>query len=395
LAVTIVLSVAATAEPVRFAQDRFVVGFWVDPPFDGHAEERIREIAEAGFTMYLGGFSGGAPEQTTQLLDLCGKYGLKVILHAGMDEAAPLPEHPACWGYALLDEPSADLFPTLQKRVDDVRTRRPGRFAYINLLPTYATADQLGTADYDTYVRRFMDEVDPDVLSMDHYPLMRPDVDARDGYCANLEIMRKHAIRKNVPCWNFFNIMPYGPQYDPTEAQVRWQIFASIAYGAKGVLYFCYFTPLSPEFPKGGAIIARDGHRTRHYDQAQRINAVLRSYGPTLMQLTSTGIFRAKRGEDLNAKLAGSPIASISEGAWTAGVFQHKDGRRALLLLNDDYSYTSWPTVQFDAPTDKVSEVNPKTGAIEPLRDDSPDMDGLQLSFDSGEARLFVLPAKE
>ena len=62
-----------------------------------------------------------------------------------------------------------------------------------------------------------------------------------------------------IPFWNFFNIMPYGPHTDPTEAQVRWQVNASLIYGAKGLLYFCYFTPGGDEFPKGGAIIGQDG----------------------------------------------------------------------------------------------------------------------------------------
>lgn len=67
--------------------------------------------------------------------------------------------------------------------------------------------------------------------------------------------------------------MPYGPPTDFTESQLRWQDFASLCYGARGVLYFCYFTPQGGEFPKGGAIIARDDTPTRHYDQAKRLSA--------------------------------------------------------------------------------------------------------------------------
>ena len=38
---------------------------------------------------------------------------------------------------------------------------------------------------------------------------------------------------------NYFNSMVFGGKRDPTEAQIRWQVFTSLAYGAKGVLYFC------------------------------------------------------------------------------------------------------------------------------------------------------------
>ena len=56
--------------------------------------------------------------------------------------------------------------------------------------------------------------------------------------------------------WNFFNAMPFGGHSDPTEAQIRWQIFTSLAYGAKGVLYFCYFSPAGHGmFARGGGVI--------------------------------------------------------------------------------------------------------------------------------------------
>ena len=38
-------------------------------------------------------------------------------------------------------------------------------------------------------------------------------------------------------------------------------------------------------------------------------------------------------------------------------------------------------------------QVSPFTGKAAPVADDSPDMPGLQLSLDAGDARLFLLPA--
>ena len=54
--------------------------------------------------------------------------------------------------------------------------------------------------------------------------------------------------------------MPFGGHSDPTEAQFRWQIFTSLAYGAKGVLYFCYFSPAGPGmFARGGGVVYQQG----------------------------------------------------------------------------------------------------------------------------------------
>ena len=229
---------------------------------------------------------------------------------------------------------------------------------------------------------------------MDYYPMMTPTADGRDGYCDNLAVMRKYSLEREIPFWNFFNTMPFGPHYDPTEAQLRWQIYTSLAYGAKGVLYFCYWTPKGGEFPKGGAIITAEGQRTRHYDQAeahQRRAQEPRADADEADQREGHPHQAGRRSGE--GAQEGLPIKSITKGGdYLIGVFKHADGRRAVLLNNYDYNYTTWPTVEFDVPDDKVIEVDAADGKEKPARDDSPDMPGLQLSLDSGEGRLFLLP---
>ncbi len=390
---------AAQTPLVRFRQDRFAIGFWVDPPLDERADERYAEIAAAHFNLVLALFAPTSQQDQARVLELCARHDLRAIIACRGPEPAACVDGPACWGYALQDEPGTGDFPGLRQRVAALRAARPGRLAYINLYPGYADAEQqLGAPSYAEYVRRFVAEVDVDVLSMDHYPLFTPDSDGRDGYCADLAVMRQHALARGIPFWNFFNAMPYGPHTDPTEAQLRWQIFASLAYGARGVLYFCYYTPAGAEFPKGGAIIRRDGTRTRHYAQASRLNQAVACLGPTLMQLTSTAVLRLGPQDEPAAVLAGSPLRAIARAAvdpphdYLIGVFRHADGRRAVLLMNYRFAFSAWPTVQFDAAPEQVVEICPQTGREVALRDDSPDMDGIQISLDAGEGRLFLLP---
>jgi hypothetical protein len=389
LAASAGMAVAAESLP-RFQQDRFGIGLWCGPPAGEQNEARYREIAEAGFTFVIGGGGGSAPEAVRRELDLCAGQGLKAIVPLG-EQPEVAAAHEACWGFILRDEPNARDFPGLAEQVRALRERCPGRLAYVNLFPNYASREQLGTESYEEHVGRFMAEVDPDVLSMDHYPLMTPKQDGREAYCENLEVMRRHSLAKGVPFWNFFNTMPYGPHRDPTEAQLRWQVHASLAYGAKGVMYFCYWTPRGEEFPKGGAILRADGTRTRHYAEAQRINAGLRRWGPTLMQLRSTGVLRIPAGGNATAMLAGTPVAALSEDNYLVGFFEHADGRRAVLLVNHDIAYAVWPTIAFR--DEGVLEVSAATGEAAPPVDESPDMPGLQVPMDAGAARLFLLPA--
>lgn len=385
---TVLLGCAATAEP-GFKQDEFCISFFVDPPIDEQAPLRYREIAEANFNVVMGTFGAKNTEQLRKQVKLCAKNNLACIVHNTGLPDGELPSGDAVWGYFVRDEPTRADFPAVKQRVDLLRAAHPGKLAYVNLFPSYCDEERLGTASYDEHVRLFIEAVQPDVLCMDHYPFMKPDKDTRGAYLSDLQVMRRHALANGIPWWNYFNTMPFGPHHDPTEAQLRWQVFSSVAYGARGVLYFCYWTPRGAEFPRGGAILTAEGKKTRHYEQAKRINATLKAWGPHLMHMTSELATTLAAGD-----ASTTPILAISEGTYVLGVLRHDDGRRAVVLLNHDMAYTTWPTVQFDVPDIEVLEIDRARGTIEAAVDDSPDIPGLQLSLDAGDARLFLLPAQ-
>lgn len=382
--------------PKRFTQDKFVIGLW-NPPERGDLDKAYKDIAGANFNLVV----GTAATNSAGQLKLCEKYGLQALISAGVDEAVP--DSPACMGYFIADEPGPGAFPDMAQRVEQVRTKKPGKFGYINLLPNYAPKEALG-GTYDDYVGNFIKIVKPEVLSMDHYPMMRLTHDTRPTYRENLETFRKHALAANIPFWNYFYSMPFNDRLDPTEAQLRSQIFTSIAYGAKGILYFCYWTPGKGaagggEFPKGGAIVSAEGLPTRHYDEARRINAEVKNLGPALMKLKSSGVYLvtttnasaipAVSGLTNLAGIKGDPM-----GTYLVGTFDSSDGSRALVIVNDDYSFTGWLTLGFDCEPKQVMEVSKTTGATAAVVDDSPELKGLQVSFGAGDARVFVIPAK-
>ncbi|HPO14552.1 MAG TPA: beta-galactosidase [Candidatus Hydrogenedentes bacterium] len=397
-----------SADTVRWHQDRFCISYWVDPPIDGNEDQYYKDLKEAGFTVALGAFGARTPETVKRQLELCEKYDLKALVWSRDAMEGAYPESPACWGYMIVDEPNVTQYPELRSRVDEIRAKRPGKLGFINLFPDYATYEQLGFAKdesgvtnanaYNEYVKRFTEQIDPDLICMDHYPVMRPDNDGRFYYCRNLSVMRKYSLQKGIPFWNFFNTQVHGTHTDPTEAQLRWQVYTSLAYGAKGVLYFCYWTPSG--FGKCYSLITPDGRKTRHYYQAQRINAAIGKLGPVLMELTSTSVGHITKKSNPPEDLKGTGIANLQKAEpsdpdldYLVGAFVHRNGRRAVMVVNYDISFTSLATFTFDIPAEKIMEVRQDTGAIEPVLDDSSGIEGLQLSFDSGEGRLFILSA--
>jgi len=115
--------------------------------------------------------------------------------------------------------------------------------------------------------------------------------------------------------------------------------------------------------------------------------------GPTLMKLTSTDVIRIKPADDPAKALEGSPLKEISKGGdYLIGMFKQRYNGRAVLINNYDHNYTTWPTVEFSAPLDKVFEIDQATGKRIAVRDDSPEMKGLQISLDAGAGRLFLVP---
>lgn len=382
----------AADAPKRFTQEKFVIGLW-NAPERGDLDKAYREIAGANFNLVVGTAATNAVGQ----LKLCDKYGLNALISAGVND--PVPDSPAFMGYMIADEPSASGFPEMARRAEEVRAKKPGKLPYINLYPNYAPTYTFGGPTYDDYLAGFIKTVKPEVLSMDHYPAMRPDSDSRPSYRANLESCRKQSLAANIPFWNYFYSMPFNDRLDPTEAQLRWQIFTSIAYGAKGVLYFCYWSPRDTPFRKGGAIMTAEGLPTRHYDEATRINAELKNLGPTLMKLKSTGVYYVTTTnanafpESCGLKefegIPGDPV-----GTYLVGTFDSADGSRAVVIVNDSYSFTGWLTMHLDVDPKQVMEVSKATGQLAPVIDDSPDIKGLQISFGAGDGRVFVLPAK-
>lgn len=247
---------------------------------------------------------------------------------------------PAFWGFDVKDEPNTNEFPALRDVSDQIASLYPGRLRFINLLPNYATSAQYNATNYTAYVKQFVEQVKPDVLCMDHYPFFEiPDDDgceSRAGYRANLAVLREASLAADIPFWNYFNTMPFGGHSDPTEAQLAWQIFTSLAYGAKGVLYFCYWSPAGQgtDFFRGGGVVYPRGslnssagppgdislssaklyRKGAHYRHATRLNSIVKNWGRAqyLLGATSTGVFRGVSAEPyVTIVLSGLKICSI------------------------------------------------------------------------------------
>lgn len=127
------------------------------------------------------GSAGVNTEDNLKFLDLCREKGLKACVHdrrihhalqkyenGEADWDAPLKSmtedykhHPALACYYVIDEPSAGMFPMLGDIVAKLKEYDPEHPGYINLLPNYATLEQLGSPTYYDHVRDYIERSGP------------------------------------------------------------------------------------------------------------------------------------------------------------------------------------------------------------------------------------------
>jgi hypothetical protein len=356
---------AVAAEPEAV----FPVMPWNSPPVDAEA---LGELRACGFTV-----AGFVPASG---LDACQAAGLKAIVSdprcsdydwANVDGAAArvrvaelvgqVRNHPAVYGYYLRDEPTAAWFPGLTEVSDAVRELHPGAWPYINLFPNYASAEQLGAASYDEYVERFVTTCRPTALCYDNYSLL-PGTDLRPEYFTNLEAMRRAAVKHELPFWNIILATAHFNYREPTAADIAFQVYTSLAYGARGISYFTYFTPGHGNF-RGGPV-DQFGHKTPAWDRVRHVNLQIEKLAPTLLKLQSERVYHfGDVPAGCNGADAESLVAAL-EGPMLVGEFTHENGSRYVLAVNRDVAASHACSPQWRRPPAKVERVSPYTGAL-------------------------------
>lgn len=148
---------------------------------------------------------------------------------------------PALYGFHVKDEPAASDFPELAKPVAAVKKLAPGKWPYINLLPGEG-------ASYNHYVEQFIAVVSPTALSYDRYSIIG-DVGSGEFdplFWSNLEQVRETAKRHHLPFWNIVLTSPHWRYRKLTKADIRLQVWGSLAYGVSGIAYYKF---ISKELP--------------------------------------------------------------------------------------------------------------------------------------------------
>ncbi len=400
----ILLPVALTAA----ADDgSFLISYYCSPPADREPDAAYAEVAECGFTHALPPCSPVTTEQQKAILDACAKHGVKYMVRdPRLDSDPSTPEgakqfdsliadfakHPALGGYYVVDEPTAGRFPWVAAVNSYLMKNDPTRLPYINLLPNYASPGMLGTPTYEEYVDLCCRTVKPKLLSYDHYTAMLgdPENPVIAGYFQNLEVVRAAGLKYKIPTCYVMLSLPHMAFRNPTEADLRWQIWNSLSYGFQAIVYFTYWTPPDADQDWIKSLIDLKGRRTPLYNQVKRINSELKILGPTLMKLTSTGVYHAGTvPEGCRAQIDGLPVRVTNGAEVVLGLFKHRDGSSWAMVSNRLMRKPVKVEMSLDGSVKRLQELSAVTGVRVDLRPDESGSASFELR--PGEGRLYKL----
>lgn len=420
--------------PTILAGDTYPVGIWWPPPPNQTTTQRYQEIAAAGFNFVIGGNGVTNDTYNPTALKAAGANNLRYVLrdsklgsyiHNYASYSDPEAKvrtridellqryggYQALAGLYLYDEPSTDLFGILGYARDYLQTKNSKQLPWVNLYGYTTDSNLTGVSNYEEYLRLYLDQVKPPFVSFDHYPLVS-EIGSTARHFENWALIRKHSLQAGIPSWGFIQSVDfkwtdnrYLPRRRPNEAELFWQVNVSLAYGAKGLQYFTYWTPndsTTVEF--GQALLTDRGKRTPLYDYAKRVNSYLKVVGKALLPLTSESVVHAnedplplgarafpENGDGYVKSVSGSPVILGSFSNPTGGT------ERYLLVANRSFSDQAILTkLTLDGSVSKVSELDSSTGTSTEVTLKEPEH-YFELTkengkaIDPGRARLYLL----
>jgi hypothetical protein len=381
-----------TMENDRFAplgKDIMPIGAWVAPPpaaiFGQNnpsyiTKESYKLAKDAGLNMVYGLYetADSRPADVMQALDAAQANGLKYMVRDLSIEAAAgnsnamkhlleaYSKHPAYIGNLATDEPATPEFDSLAAIYKTFQKIAPDKYFYVNLLPNYASKNQLfinktdggggapSTEDYENYLDQYVSKVKPAFLSYDHYPMWGEFPYLNPGYFENMSAVRKTAAKNNIPFWVFIQDASWSSGVRlPKPAETFWQVNTALAYGAQGIQYFTFWCPYEPGFT--GGMVTRTGDKTPIYDDVQKMNKQIAAIDHVLMNAVSKGVIvhgdspvpvpqgdRLESYKELTSLSGGTPVL--------VGAFDYKDKSSAYYVVNNTINQDGDLTLNFSKP---------------------------------------------
>ena len=370
--------IIATQREYRFDRDALLLGAYC-LRVDEHFEETREWFKEAGLQFPVA-VSGNA----------LNEEDLDWFLENDMGIIAPRSDyylnmrHEAIWGVDLRDEPSAAEFPALQEQVQALYAQDQNRFPLINLFPMYAGTQQLGeecdvplardhfridpfngnSIRYRIHLSDYIGTIDSDIISADIYPLY---IDNETGklstyghWLRNLDILAEACRASGRDLWVITQAAGNakeeggGMRHCDDPKDQRWQNYVSLAFGAKAIIYGCFYTGW---WDQSSHMIDNSGKRTATYYAVQQVNREMSAFADIYgkYEIQGTALYNRRNPDCAGAELDISKAAqkyqpiTLTRDPVLCGCFTEKAGRGRAYVFTNMYEPETGKEATFSA----------------------------------------------
>lgn len=357
-------------------------------------KERFQELKDAGFNINLYYYPN--LDSLESALDFSYQVGIKTIINCPelMINTEQVVEkfknHPGNGGYYIYDEPSITAISTLNDLKNKIFNIDSTKLFYLNLLPNYASLGLYGTDTYEKYIQNYISNFQVNTISFDNYSIINGYTIRGDWY-QNLETILNEAKKYNKEFWGFALATSHASFYQiPDLPQLRLQQYTNLAYGAKGLEYFTYWTPNSPGDGYNNGPIEIDGSKTPVYYRVKEVNAEIQAVSDIFLESSVTGVFQTGSIPLGTKRLGVLPpylinLETIGNGATVS--FLENDKFYALLIVNRDIQNKMVLNIRF-AKNQQIFNIA-KNGMMIPISDIP-----MRFNVNEGDAIIYKIDKK-
>ncbi len=405
---SVTCSVKVVDKKYSFDDNIMISIFWPPTP-EYITDEQYKLIADAGVTWVLGAGEEtlATVENQAKMLALCEKYGLGMTVSDGNfggsllnknekqvgDAVARYKNVPGAYGFYILDEPfnpNAYLNAYI-----NLKKAAPDAYMHLNFLPSGSYgSEEIYQAQMNDWCRLTADAGYPlDYLMFDRYPFpLQAGAMDRAGFFANVRSCYEVGLKNDVKTGLYIQTVCQEVAFRrPTDSEIRYEMYASLAFGYKQLSFFTWFTPVNRSEPFRDGIIAADGTPNAHYETVKTINHEILAIGKTLVKCDALGVYF--NGPDTYGQPTPPSdffVKADKNDSVILSWMRHKEtGRNYLMVVNNNFSAKQDVELTFDSAIKSVSEVSRTDGSLKALT-----MNGqkLSLTLAAGDAMFIALP---
>ncbi|MBQ8683258.1 MAG: hypothetical protein IJ518_01930 [Clostridia bacterium] len=194
-------------------------------------------------------------------------------------------------GFFAWDEPRIEVYDSVKRMCDLIIATDPSAVPLTCLLPSYNGQHTWYGPTEDTrypyYVDAFVEQVNPPVLTQDHYPFQQYGLNTNmkeNTYWKDLGYMTKVAQAQGKPYWQWVSGIHewrYAASDKMTMGHMRLQINGALAYGVQGVLIFT----------ANECIITNDLEKSEKFEEMAALNKQTRHIGNLLLSAEREAVY--------------------------------------------------------------------------------------------------------